>query len=239
MTLAQSLLWKVISDRPLASEAYEELYDIYQKRQEPERARGVLNVWLTADPDSVAAQQIQVREAFGQRRYTDAEHILLDMLSRHDANPQVLGSIEQFYFETGRLKELVPILQQRLAAEKWNTTLGFALSEAYEQEHLRDDALRVLDGLRGNVSHNAEDLYALAGAYSRLNATDQSEQTLDQVLKIDPSFAGANNDLGYTWAEQGKNLPQAEAMVAKALRRARQSVVSRQHGMGAVQTGEI
>lgn len=217
-TGAQSLLWKVVSDRPLASEAYEELYDIYQKRQEPERAQGVLNVWLTADPDSIAAQQIQVREAFAQRRYTDAEHILLGLLSRHDANPQVLGSVEQFYTETGRLKELVPILQQRLDAEKWNITLVFALSDAYEQEHLRDDALRVLDGLRHNVSSDADDLYALAGAYSRLNANDRSEQTLDEVLKLDPSFAGANNDLGYTWAEQGKNLPQAEAMVARALR---------------------
>lgn len=217
-TGAQSLLWKVISDRPLASEAYEELYAIYQKRQEPQRARGVLNVWLTADPDSVAAQEIQVREAFAQRRYTDAEHILLDLLSRHDANPQVLGSIAQFYAETGRLKELAPILQQRLEAEKWNTTLAFALSEVYEQEHLRDAALRVLDGLRQNVSQDADDLYALAGAYSRLNANDRSEQTLAEVLKLDPTFAGANNDLGYTWAEQGKNLPQAETLVAKALR---------------------
>ena len=30
------------------------------------------------------------------------------------------------------------------------------------------------------------------------------------MLKLDPSFAGANNDLGYTWAEQGRNLRQAE-----------------------------
>lgn len=217
-TGAQSLLWKVVSDRPLASEAYEELYAIYQKRQEPERARGVLTVWLTADPSSVAAQQVQVRDAFDQRRYTDAEHMLLDLLAHHDTDPQVLGSVEQFFAETGQTKQLVPILQQRLLFEKWNTTLAFALSEAYEQEHQRDDARRVLDGLRESVSRDPGDLYALAGAYSRLNAMERSEQALAEVLKLDPSFAGANNDLGYTWAEQGKNLPQAEEMVAKALR---------------------
>lgn len=217
-TGAQSLLWKVVSDRPLAAQAYEELYAIYQKQQQPERARGVLKVWLTADPNSVAAQEIMVREAFEQRRYTDAEHILLDLLSQHDANPQVLGLLEQFYSETGRLKELVPILQKRLAAEKWNTTLAFALSETYEQEHLRDEALHVLDALRKTVAQDPDDLYSVAGAFSRLNATEQSEQTLAEVLKLDPSFAGANNDLGYTWAEQGRNLPQAQVLVAKALR---------------------
>jgi Tfp pilus assembly protein PilF len=44
-----------------------------------------------------------------------------------------------------------------------------------------------------------------------------SERLLLEVLKLDPSYAGANNDLGYTWAEQGKNLTQAEMLVRKAL----------------------
>jgi tetratricopeptide (TPR) repeat protein len=215
---AQSLLWKVISDRPLATDAYEELYAIYQKREEPERAKGVMTVWLSADPDSIAAQQLQAREAFGQRRFTDAEHILLELLGRHDADPRVLGAVEQFYSETGRLKDLIPILQQRLAAERWNSSLALALSEAYEGLHQRDEALHVLDALREAIASDANALYSLAGAYSRMAASDRSEQVLAQVLKLDPSFAGANNDLGYTWAEQGKNLLQAEAMVARALR---------------------
>jgi len=41
---------------------------------------------------------------------------------------------------------------------------------------------------------------------------------LARVLRLDPSYAGAGNDLGYSWAEQGKNLEQAEALVRGALR---------------------
>ena len=52
-------LWKVITDRPLASEAYEELYAIYQNAKN-RAGQGVLNVWLTADPDSVAARQLEL-----------------------------------------------------------------------------------------------------------------------------------------------------------------------------------
>jgi Tfp pilus assembly protein PilF len=215
---AQALLWKVVTDRPQASEAYGELYAIYQKREEPERATGVLNVWLTADPDSVAAQQLQARQAFEQRRFTDAEHVQLELLSRHDEDPIVLGGVEQFFTETGRLKDLVHILQQRLAAERWNTSLARALSETFENLHQRDESLRVLDALRAQVATDPTELYSLAGAYARLSASDRSEPALAAVLKLDPSFAGANNDLAYTWAEQGRNLPQAEAMVSKALR---------------------
>jgi hypothetical protein len=37
------------------------------------------------------------------------------------------------------------------------------------------------------------------------------------VLKLDPSHPGANNDLGYGWAEQGRNLRQAEALTRAAV----------------------
>lgn len=215
---AEGLLWRVISDHPLAADAYEALYAIYQKRQEAERAKGVLSVWLSADPDSIPARQMQAREAFAHRQFTDAEHVLLQLLADHDADPRVLASVEQFYSETGRLGELAPILQQRLASEPWNASLAVLLGEVYWMDGHHPEALGVLEGARKEASRDVAQLYVLAGAYGRIGAEKQNEQVLREVLKLDPSFAGANNDLGYTWAEQGKNLDQAEAMVGKALR---------------------
>ena len=216
---AQALLWKVVSDRPLAAEAYEELYAIYQKRDETQRARGVLTVWLSADPDSAAAQRLQAVDAFKDRQFTEAERILKRLLETHEADPQVLAAVVQFYAETGRLNVLVPLLRERLAAEPWNSSLAVALFEACERQHQRLAALAVLDDLRASAAsaRDADLLYTLAGLYGRIDAPEQSERALADVLKLDPSFAGANNDLAYTWAEQGKNLREAEAMIRKAL----------------------
>ncbi len=45
----------------------------------------------------------------------------------------------------------------------------------------------------------------------------KGEGLLQEVLKTDPENAQANNDLGYLWADQGKNLDQSLAMITKAL----------------------
>ncbi len=40
---------------------------------------------------------------------------------------------------------------------------------------------------------------------------------MQQVVKLDASHAGACNDLGFEWADQGKNLPRAEALIRIAV----------------------
>src|SRR5262249_32941359 len=45
----------------------------------------------------------------------------------------------------------------------------------------------------------------------------EAEEELRLTLQADPEDAGANNDLGYLWADQGKNLAEAEAMIRRAI----------------------
>ena len=68
--------------------------------------------------------------------------------------------------------------------------------------------------------------YLLSNVYSSAKQQAKAEEQLQRILEIDPNSATANNDLGYMWADQGKNLPEAEAMIRKAIeldRRARQN----------------
>ncbi|MBM3997356.1 MAG: tetratricopeptide repeat protein [Planctomycetes bacterium] len=59
--------------------------------------------------------------------------------------------------------------------------------------------------------------YILAGIYSANKQMEKSEQQLKAILQLDPDNPAANNDLGYTWADQKKNLDAAETMIRKAL----------------------
>jgi tetratricopeptide (TPR) repeat protein len=59
--------------------------------------------------------------------------------------------------------------------------------------------------------------YMLSGIYAASKQQAKSEEQLQIMLKMDPDNVTANNDLGYLWAEQGKNLPIAEEMIRKAL----------------------
>ena len=45
----------------------------------------------------------------------------------------------------------------------------------------------------------------------------KAEEQLRLILQADPNDATANNNLGYLWADQGKNLQEAERLIRKAL----------------------
>jgi len=59
--------------------------------------------------------------------------------------------------------------------------------------------------------------YLLSNIYSAAKKNDKSEEQLELILKIDPHNATVNNDLGYLWADQGRHLEIAEAMIRKAV----------------------
>jgi tetratricopeptide (TPR) repeat protein len=60
--------------------------------------------------------------------------------------------------------------------------------------------------------------FRLAGVYSQAKQAKKSEEQLKIILQADPLDAHANNDLGYQWADQNKNLDEAERMIRKALK---------------------
>ena len=67
----------------------------------------------------------------------------------------------------------------------------------------------------------------------------KGEAELELLLQHNPDEAGPNNDLGYLYAEQGKNLEKAESMIRKALQEEPgQLRLSRQPGLGPVQAGQ-
>jgi Tfp pilus assembly protein PilF len=77
--------------------------------------------------------------------------------------------------------------------------------------------VRILDASRAAVASDPQELYYVAHLYERLEHKQMSEQVLQDVLKLDPKNVPASNDLGYLWADEGRNLTEAEAMIRHAL----------------------
>src|SRR6185295_14219850 len=57
----------------------------------------------------------------------------------------------------------------------------------------------------------------VAGRYTDIGQKDKTELLLQDVLKLDPMHPPASNDLGYYWADAGKNLEEAERLIRVAL----------------------
>ena len=60
-------------------------------------------------------------------------------------------------------------------------------------------------------------IYLLSGVYSHAGQQAKAEEQLERCLKLDPTNATFNNDLGYLWADQNKRLPEAEVLIRRAI----------------------
>lgn len=59
--------------------------------------------------------------------------------------------------------------------------------------------------------------YSLSNIYVLQGDVPKGESILEEIYADDPDDTSVNNDLGYLYADQGKNLEQAEQMIRKAL----------------------
>ena len=68
----------------------------------------------------------------------------------------------------------------------------------------------------GTFTHRAR--VSLSNVYVQLGDMKKGEEILEQFLVENPDDPGVNNDLGYLYAEQGKNLERAKTMIEKAVK---------------------
>lgn len=59
--------------------------------------------------------------------------------------------------------------------------------------------------------------FSLSNIYVQQGNSPKGEAILEKILEEDPDDPSVNNDLGYLWADAGKNLQRAEKMIRKAI----------------------
>jgi tetratricopeptide (TPR) repeat protein len=83
-----------------------------------------------------------------------------------------------------------------------------------------DEAIAECQGML-NDFHDAEEVlqvhYVLSEVYSRTRNFAKAEVELQTILKEHPEEIRVRNDLGYIWADQGKNLAEAEKLIREAI----------------------
>jgi tetratricopeptide (TPR) repeat protein len=70
--------------------------------------------------------------------------------------------------------------------------------------------------LRGGAE-DAETLYNIGILRGEARQLDAALAAMDDALKLDPNHAGALNFIGYSWAERGEKLDEAQALIERAL----------------------
>ena len=214
---AEQILWKLVSDWPTYEDAYAILFQHYAGKGSPNQALKVLTTWLSADAQNVHARLLQASVYLQGKRFDLAEKVILGLFKDNSDDAEVLKAMEALYTQTGRVDELITKLESERQRQPENRGVVEWLVATYAGQKRLSEASRVLDGVRAAVAKDPDLLYYVAHLYTRIDQKQTTEQVLQQVVQLDPSHAGASNDLGYSWADEGKNLDRAESLIRVAV----------------------
>ena len=113
-------------------------------------------------------------------------------------------------------QDLVPNNPMLRFQEGWIYYHAHKFDEAIERmEKLISDFPRPQPEQVRRIVRSAQS--SLSNIYVLKGDIKKGEEILEAVYRDDPEDITVNNDLGYLYADQGKNLEQAEAMIRKAL----------------------
>ncbi|MEE9212411.1 MAG: tetratricopeptide repeat protein, partial [Phycisphaeraceae bacterium] len=125
-----------------------------------------------------------------------------------------------FYVNTERPAKAIDVLSPVLAGPVDKpmplvSILVLALSrtgQVQRAEHVITDAIQRFPDYEADLTLERAILY------ERLDQRQRAEQIMLDSLKQYPDHAATNNNLGYAWADQGRNLDQAIKMIDQALK---------------------
>lgn len=155
-----------------------------------------------------AAVEELAKEALNERRSTSERADLLALLAKG-----------QVY--SGHLKESIESIDEALRLEPGD--IGHLFDEAWIYSHARqwEQAITRFEKLRDMTVDNKKAhricQFTLSNIYVQSGEYRKGEEILEKILESDPEDTQVNNDLGYLWADQGKNLEKAEKMIRKAI----------------------
>jgi tetratricopeptide (TPR) repeat protein len=121
-------------------------------------------------------------------------------------------------FQLGDKEQTRQILNELQTLAPNQEEVYLTKSYFYEEDNQWDRAIQTLKAGLDNVARPAEIHFRLAVIYEKQNNRDDSIEQIKKVLELEPNNADAQNFLGYTYAEGGINLDEAERLIRAALR---------------------
>jgi len=115
----------------------------------------------------------------------------------------------------------VTMLRDSIKKEPNNPQLVGILGDVLSKLGRNDEAMAVFKNLLEKNPGDAEVVKTarsyMSVIYVNMGDYARGEAELESLLEKSPDDPGINNDLGYLYADQGKNLEKAEAMIRKAV----------------------
>ncbi len=202
---------------------YQELIRTYYLLGKFDDAASVWKEMIEKSPDERNAKTLGLLAEVQSKGGKIAEAIatLREALTLEPGDGDAIRSLADLYIADGKLDQAVSLIRDAEKADPNNIIFGYDLGRILSKAGRHDEAIAHLNGMLRRFAGN-DDFVKLAHSqlsiiYSEINDFPKAEAELETIFAKNPDDPGINNDLGYLYADQGKNLEKAEAMIRKAV----------------------
>ncbi len=209
---------RLIKDNPDSPEVIYPVAMLALQQGDTVTGRAQLEKLLTTDyPDKSTVHFFLGQLDQEQKKFDGAlEHYRL--VSAGDQYITARSRAAQILLQQGKPEEARELLHStRGSNNAEQTQLVMAESQLLREAGRQNEAYTVLETALRSQPDNPELLYEAALTAERIGQPEVLETHLKHLLKLKPDHAHALNALGYSLAERNIRLPEAQALISKAL----------------------
>ncbi len=186
------------------------------ERGDYQEAYEILKIYLQDFPADLRARYIFATLAANLRRHEEAleeyRKITPDAQMYANARMQMGLILERL----GNLKQAIQLVAGAIEQKK-QPILYMFLASLYEKANDPGLAEEMLKKGVAEFPRNVDLYYGLGVFYDKANRPEQALEQMRSILRLEPDNAEALNFIGYSWADRGINLDEAEQMIKRAL----------------------
>lgn len=177
-----------------------------------------LNGILKKDPQSDGARALLTLAYYQQGDLAATKKLLKQVRTSSLAYEESIIMLARILQEEKDFVAAEKALRQAMA-DKQHRRLNFyvALAMLYAGQDKIDKAHGVFTQAVADFPGNVETYYEYALFLHKLNDLPGAIRQMEEVLKREPKHARALNYVGYTWADEGRNLEEAKAYIEQAV----------------------
>jgi tetratricopeptide (TPR) repeat protein len=204
-------------------QVYREIANALENMRKFDEAAETVEQMLAKFPNEKNIRTLALLGEFRRRagKFDGAIEALREALKLDPNNGEVQYVLGIALSQVGKIDEAIDIFKNFLKNDPANTAFNRLYGSILSQYGRNEEAVSLYKSLLERFPNNDEIIEiahnGLSIAYVNMGDYAKGQAELEVLYERNPDDPGVNNDLGYLYADQGKNLERAEAMIRKAL----------------------
>jgi len=212
----------VLEENP-TPQAYKDIADSLRRIGKYAEAAATIEKLIATYPNEKSVRFLaDLADYYRRAGNNDAFKKYLDEAMKLDAvDADSSRALANLLSDIGRVDDAVKVLRDAIKREPNVPLYELMLGDLLLKFQRNEEAIKQFEDMLKHYGDNEELVKLLRPRLSVIYVSQgnyaKGEAELEALLQRNPDEPGPNNDLGYLYADQGKNLEKAETMIRKAL----------------------